>query len=269
MPRSRWSSALRPGALAGSAAVHGGVALLLVGWAVLPDRASRGAQAPIRIEPRAEVAEESEPPPEPPLEPLAAPAPPVEETLSATRPVDVEAEPLFPEEPLEPLEDPRWSAPWDEQPPDLLLAARPPAVEPATEPAVEPAEQPTEAAPAEPVAATPPAPAPEVAEAEPRGIEADESAPVEVAGSCEPPTYPQALASRGLTARVRLAITVSEDGRVEGVDVLEWSGHWPLVQRAAKAVWDWRYQAGTRDGEPVEWVVEKTILFDPQGAGSD
>lgn len=254
MPRPRWSSSLRPGALAGSAAVHGGVALLLVGWAVLPDRASRGAQAPIRIEPRAEVAEESEPPPEPPLEPLAAPAPPVEETLSATRPVDVEAEPLFPEEPLEPLEAPRWSAPWDEQPPDLLLAARPPAVESAAEPAE-----------AEPALA----PAPEVAEAEPRGIEADESAPVEVAGSCEPPTYPQALASRGLTARVRLAITVSEDGRVEGVDVLEWSGHWPLVQRAAKAVWDWRYQAGTRDGEPVEWVVEKTIVFDPQGAGSD
>ena len=254
MPRSRWSLSLRPGALAGSAAVHGGVALLLVGWAVLPDRASRGAQAPIRIEPRVEVAEESEPPPEPPLEPLAAPAPPVEETLSATRLVDVEAEPLFPEEPLEPLEAPRWSAPWDEQPPGLVLAARPPSVDPAAEPAE-----------AEPVLA----PAPELAEAEPRGIEADESAPVEVAGSCEPPTYPQALASRGLTARVRLAITVSEDGRVEGVDVLEWSGHWPLVQRAAKAVWDWRYQAGTRDGEPVEWVVEKTIVFDPQGAGSD
>ena len=254
MPRPRWSSSLRPGALAGSAAVHGGVALLLVGWAVLPDRASRGAQAPIRIEPRADVAEESEPPPEPPLEPLAAPAPPVEETLSATRPVEVEAEPLFPEEPLEPLEPPRWSAPWDEQPPDLQLAARPPAMDPAAEPAE-----------AEPALA----PAPELAEAEPRGIEADESAPVEVAGSCEPPTYPQALASRGLTARVRLAITVSEDGRVEGVDVLEWSGHWPLVQRAAKAVWDWRYQAGTRDGEPVEWVVEKTIVFDPQGAGSD
>ena len=123
---------------------------------------------------------------------------------------------------------------------------------------------------AEPAEAEPAlAPAPELAEAEPRGIEADESAPVEVAGSCEPPTYPQALASRGLTARVRLAITVSEDGRVEGVDVLEWSGHWPLVQRAAKAVWDWRYQAGTRDGERVEWVVEKTIVFDPQGAGSD
>lgn len=253
MPRSRWSSSPRPGALAGSAAVHGGVVLLLVGWAVLPDRASRGAQAPIRIEPRADVAEEPEPPPEPRLEPLVAPAQPVEETLSATRPVDVEAEPLFPEEPLEPLEAPRWRAPWDEQPPDLLLAARPPATEPASEP--------IESAPAET--------APELAEAEPRGIEADESAPVEVPGSCEPPNYPQALASRGLTARVRLAITVSEDGRVEGVDVLEWSGHWPLVQRAAKAVWDWRYQAGTRDGEPVEWVVEKTIVFDPRGAGSN
>ena len=182
----------------------------------------------------------------------------MEAFLAETRPVDLDAEPLFPEEPLEPLAEPRWEGPLETAPPDLLLAARPrraeaSAEEPTAEPADEPASEQAQAA------------APESAPtaAEPRGLEVESSAPVEVPGACEPPSYPEALSRRGLEARVRLAITVAPDGHVNGVEILEWSGHRPLVERAAQAVLTWRYTPGRRDGEAVEWVVEKTIVFDP------
>jgi len=262
-PRVRWTAPLQPGALAGSVLVHGGLALVLVGWWVLPERAARGTQAPIRVEPSAAAEEVVAEQPARELERLPEPEASVESALTETRPEQVEAEPLFPEEPFEPLREPRWEAPWGDAPPDLMIAARPRGADQDAEPALDPEGGPLEEADAEPVESALESPA---LEASPRGLDADSEAPVEEPGACEPPLYPPALASRGLTARVRLAITVGVDGRVKGVEILESFGHRPLVERAAQAVWTWRYTPGRRDGEVVEWVVEKTIVFDPGGA---
>lgn len=262
-PRARWTAPLRPGALAGSVLVHGGLLLGLVGWWVLPERAARGTQAPIRVEPSIPVEEVVAEQPAREAGELPEPEEAVESALAGARPEEVDAEPLFPEEPFELLREPRWEAPWADAPPDLLIAARPRTAEADAEtaPTPDPAEPETTAA--DPAQAALESPA---LEAQPRGLEADSAAPVEEPGACEPPDYPSALASRGLTARVRLAITVGVDGRVKGVEILESSGHRPLVERAAQAVWTWRYTPGRRDGEAVEWVVEKTIVFDPSGA---
>jgi TonB family protein len=87
--------------------------------------------------------------------------------------------------------------------------------------------------------------------------------PTEVAGECEAPRYPVWAAREKISAELRLAITVGIDGNVRGVEILSSNGNRPLIERAARAVWSWRYSPAVRDGESVECVVHKTIVYVP------
>ena len=107
---------------------------------------------------------------------------------------------------------------------------------------------------------------PEVVEPEPevpRGQEAQLAMPTEVAGECEAPRYPVWAARAKISAEVRLAITVGTDGNVRGVEIISSNGHRALIEQAARAVWSWRYSPAVRDGESVECVVRKTIVYVP------
>jgi protein TonB len=87
--------------------------------------------------------------------------------------------------------------------------------------------------------------------------------PTEVAGECEAPRYPVWAARAKISAEVRLAITVGTDGNVRGVEIISSNGHRTLIEQAARAVWSWRYSPAMRDGETVECVVHKTIIYVP------
>jgi protein TonB len=60
-----------------------------------------------------------------------------------------------------------------------------------------------------------------------------------------------------------LAITVGDDGRVRGVEIVSSTGHRTLIENAARSVWSWRYRPAQKNGEPVEAVVYKTIRYVP------
>jgi TonB family protein len=73
------------------------------------------------------------------------------------------------------------------------------------------------------------------------------------------PTYPSIARSQGVQGRVRLEVTVSKDGKVELVRVLQ--GH-PLLSAAAEeAVKQWRYSPTLLDGQPVAVVTNVDIEF--------
>ena len=73
------------------------------------------------------------------------------------------------------------------------------------------------------------------------------------------PVYPRAAKQAGIQGTVRLKAVIAKDGTVQGLKVLE--GDPVLVEAAAEAVRQWRYQPTLVDGKPVSVVTTVTVEF--------
>jgi protein TonB len=185
--------------------------------------------APPLPEPAAEIAEAVPPPPVP--EPVAAPVPerkpPV---VPAPRPAPEQRKKVLPAgkkrpDPLPPVAD---------QPSGASRPAAPPADGPG--------------------GGTVPGPEPERTAAALRQA-------VPLAADNRPPEYPALARKRGWEGRVLLAVEVAADGTARAVRVEAGSGHDLLDEAALRAVRKWRFQPGTRDGEPAAMQVLVPVHF--------
>lgn len=73
------------------------------------------------------------------------------------------------------------------------------------------------------------------------------------------PVYPPLARTAHVEGTVRFRAVIAADGRVKGLVTL--SGPPPLIQPAADAVKQWRYQPTLRNGEPVEVVTDIDVAF--------
>ncbi|MFO7761929.1 MAG: TonB family protein [Thermodesulfobacteriota bacterium] len=80
-----------------------------------------------------------------------------------------------------------------------------------------------------------------------------------------PPSYPDLAKSRGWQGRVILTVEISPDGRVKTIAVKESSGFSILDQAALKAVKDWRFRPGQRNGRAVAMEVNIPVRFKIKG----
>jgi len=80
------------------------------------------------------------------------------------------------------------------------------------------------------------------------------------------PAYPEAARWAGEEGTVVLRVLVGADGRPEQIQVLRSAGSESLNHAAEKAVRHWRFNPGTRDGEPQAMWVEIPIRFRLQDA---
>jgi protein TonB len=73
------------------------------------------------------------------------------------------------------------------------------------------------------------------------------------------PMYPPLARQTRISGTVRLHAIIAKNGTVEQLEVI--SGHPLLVQSALDAVRQWRYQATTLNGEPVEVDTTIDVIF--------
>jgi protein TonB len=73
------------------------------------------------------------------------------------------------------------------------------------------------------------------------------------------PLYPPLARQTRISGTVRLHAIIGKNGGVEQLEVI--SGHPLLVQAALDAVKQWRYQATTLNGEPVEVDTTIDVIF--------
>jgi protein TonB len=73
------------------------------------------------------------------------------------------------------------------------------------------------------------------------------------------PLYPPLARQTRISGTVRLHAIIGKNGQVEQLEVI--SGHPLLVQAALDAVKQWRYQATTLNGEPVEVDTTIDVIF--------
>jgi protein TonB len=73
------------------------------------------------------------------------------------------------------------------------------------------------------------------------------------------PLYPPLARQTRISGTVRLHAIIAKNGTVEQLEVI--SGHPLLVQAALDAVKQWRYQATTLNGEPVEVDTTIDVIF--------
>ena len=70
------------------------------------------------------------------------------------------------------------------------------------------------------------------------------------------PRYPEAARRQGIEGTVLLKMHITEQGRVEEVQVERSAGHQELDQAAMEAVRRWRFEPARRTGEAVAvWVI--------------
>jgi len=79
------------------------------------------------------------------------------------------------------------------------------------------------------------------------------------------PDYPPLARQARVQGTVVLAATISEQGRIENLQVT--SGSPMLVAAAIEAVRRWRYRPFLLNGEPVEVSTSITIVFSLGGGG--
>ena len=98
---------------------------------------------------------------------------------------------------------------------------------------------------------------------EPSGsAEPDLVGPQIILASQKPPVFPPAAMAGRISGSVMVEATVQPDGKVGEVKVLECSA--PKVgfeQAAIDAVKKWRFEPGTRDGEPVPFSLKFRLNF--------
>jgi len=74
------------------------------------------------------------------------------------------------------------------------------------------------------------------------------------------PAYPVELEDTGRSGNARITLTVTALGRVADPQV-EWASHPGFGREALSAVRGWRFEPGTRDGEPVPMRVTIPVEF--------
>jgi TonB family protein len=83
-----------------------------------------------------------------------------------------------------------------------------------------------------------------------------------IASSYVRPRYPEFGPRPHVSAKVRLGLAVRADGTVGDIEVLDCSIPWEGFEFAAiEAARRWRYEPATRDGAPVDSVVEVEVRF--------
>lgn len=106
------------------------------------------------------------------------------------------------------------------------------------------------------------APAPEA------GSSVEMIGPQVILESQKPPEYPPAAKAGRFNGSVMLEITVLPDGKVGKVDVLDCTRPKVGFENAARdAVKKWRFEPGTRDGEPVEFSLKFRLNFNAGKVG--
>ena len=73
------------------------------------------------------------------------------------------------------------------------------------------------------------------------------------------PTYPELAKRMNVTGKVKIEVIITPDGRVKSTRAV--GRHPLLVQAALDAVRQWRYQATTLNGEPVEVDTTIDVIF--------
>ena len=68
------------------------------------------------------------------------------------------------------------------------------------------------------------------------------------------PDYPQQLRDRGIEGWVTFRFTVTRDGRVKGIEIVDSQPERVWDSATIRAVSNWRYQPALKDGVPVEQV---------------
>lgn len=93
--------------------------------------------------------------------------------------------------------------------------------------------------------------------------------PVETGGNLltmVQPEYPMSARRRSVEGEVHLAYTVTPEGRVTGIEILETDHPRYRLDRAARqAVSEWRYEPFRVDGEPVARRIRQIIEFSLEG----
>ena len=74
------------------------------------------------------------------------------------------------------------------------------------------------------------------------------------------PAYPDEARKQGITGKVTSKITISKEGKVTRVEVIE-SPHELLSDSAAAALPQWEYEPPTMDGNPVSVIATVHINF--------
>lgn len=131
----------------------------------------------------------------------------------------------------------------------IAVAASPPAPAPA---------------PAAPVAA-PQAPAPSAPAPAPSGeptIEQDVIPLVDI-----PPNYPQRAQSAGIEGKVVLRFTITAEGRVDNLRIVEAEPKGVFDREARRAAERWRFAPRQENGQAVAREASKTLYFRLQGRG--
>ncbi len=85
--------------------------------------------------------------------------------------------------------------------------------------------------------------------------------PVPVEHLNRPPEYPALARKRGWEGTVVLEVDIRRDGVVREILVKQSSSYGLLDKEAARAVRAWRFQPGTRAGEPVQMKVLVPVHF--------
>lgn len=129
--------------------------------------------------------------------------------------------------------------------------------------------QPSSAAAATMITSAPAAAAPQggttetspIGAAEAPATQAAVQAAVPLATDNRPPEYPTLARKRGWEGKVVLTVAVGSDGTPQSVQVESGSGHELLDEAALRAVRTWRFQPGSRSGEPVASQVQVPVHF--------
>lgn len=88
--------------------------------------------------------------------------------------------------------------------------------------------------------------------------------PTELAAvNTPPPEYPEKLACAGIGGTVLLRVTIAHNGKPAKVEQIGSSGRPELDQSAMKAVRDWEFKAGTRNGKPWVQGIQVPVTFNP------
>ncbi|MGE8280968.1 MAG: energy transducer TonB [Stenotrophomonas sp.] len=89
-------------------------------------------------------------------------------------------------------------------------------------------------------------------------------APTEVAAvQTPPPDYPAELACTGVGGTSVLKVVVGPQGSPTDVTLVSSSGNSQLDDSAAKRVREWKFNAATRNGQPVPTTIQVPVSFNP------
>ncbi len=78
-----------------------------------------------------------------------------------------------------------------------------------------------------------------------------------------PPEYPEKLACAGIGGTVLFRVTIAANGKPAKVEQIGSSGQPELDESAARAVRDWDFKAGTRNGKPWVQGIQVPVTFTP------